>query len=226
MRRTTAGSDGALFDHLLAKARAGDVPSRARTFARGEVVFHEGDPGNTIHLIEDGMFAVRAATTAGRSLIINVLAPGAVFGEFAVFSPDGRRTSSVTSLAGGTTTEIERDGIREALRAEPVLAEELMAAVVVKAESTRTRLIELLSISADLRVLRALLMVDGLNGGDGSVPLTQSDLASLAATTRPTANRVLREEQDRGTLRLTRGGISVVDPDRLAKRAGLDPPLR
>ena len=226
MRRTTPGSDEGLFEHLLGKAQAGEVPSRTRTFSRGEVVFHEGDPGNTIHLVQAGMFAVRAATTQGRTMIITVLAPGSIFGEFAVFSPEGRRTSSVTSLNGGTTTEIERDGIRAVLRAEPETAEQLMAAVVTKAESTRVRLIELLSISADLRVLRALLFVDDLDSGDGPIPLTQKDLASLAATTRPTANRILREEEERGTIRLTRGGIAVVDPDRLAKRAGVDLSLR
>ena len=90
----------------------------------------------------------------------------------------------------------------------------------------RVRLVELLSISADLRVLRALLFVDGLEPGDDPAPLTQKDLASLAATTRPTANRVLREEQDRGTVRLTRGGISVLDAERLAKRAGVSLALR
>ena len=223
MRRTTP--DGGLFEHLLAKAQAGEIPSRIRTFARGEVVFHEGDPGNTIHLVQAGMFAVRAATTAGRTMIITVLASGGIFGEFAVFSLEGRRTSSVTTLNGGTTTELGRDGIRELLRAEPETAEQLMAAVVTKAESTRSRLIELLSIPADLRVLRALLFVDGLDSSDGPIPLTQKDLASLAATTRPTANRVLREEEERGTVRLTRGGVAVVDADRLATRAGVDLPL-
>ena len=87
MRRKTAGAEGGLFEHLLAQVESGGVPSRTRAFSRGEVVFHEGDPGNTIHLVRQGMFAVRAATTAGRSLIIDVLADGDIFGEFAVFPP-------------------------------------------------------------------------------------------------------------------------------------------
>ena len=226
MPRATPGSEAGLFEHLLGQIETGGVASRTRVFSRGEVVFHEGDSGNTIHLVREGMFAVRAATTAGRNLIINVLAAGDIFGEFAGFLPDERRTGSVTSLAGGTTTEIERAGIREALHAEPTLIEELMTAVVMKAESTRSRLVELLSVSADLRVLRALLMVHRLDPDGGPVPLTQQDLASLAATTRPTANRILREEVDRGTVLLTRGAISVLDPDRLARRAGVVQTLR
>ena len=60
------------------------------------------------------------------------------------------------------------------------------------------RLVELLAIPADLRVLRALLFVASLDDSEGPVPLTQLDLASLAATTRPTANKVLRGEEERG----------------------------
>jgi CRP/FNR family transcriptional regulator, cyclic AMP receptor protein len=215
-----------LFDQLVGEVRAGTVKARIRSFAKGEVVFHEDDPGDTIHLINKGLFAVRTSTSGGRSLIINVLAPGDIFGEFALFSPGGRRTSDVSALIEGETVAVERDALRAALIARPELVEGLMSSVVVKAESTRRRLVELLSISADLRVLRALLFVNGLSQDDEPVPLTQQDLSSLAATTRPTANRVLREEAARGTLTLSRGRVTVVDEKRLAKRARVDLPMR
>ncbi len=212
---------GWLFDQLTERIRAGSLPARARAFTRGEVVFHEHDLGDTIHLVKDGLFAVRAANTAGRGLIITVLASREIFGEFAVFSPTGRRTSTVTALVAGTTIAAQRDDLRRAFREQPQLIEMMMAAVIEKAESTNRRLVELLSIPADLRVLRALLLVDGLARSEGPVPLTQADLANLAATTRPTANRVLREEADRGTLSLIRGGVTVLDHARLAHRAGV-----
>ena len=144
---------GELFTHLIELTRRGSLRARSRTFARGEVVFHEGDIGDTIHLIERGLFAVRTSTTAGRSLIINVLATGDVFGEFAVFTAEGRRTSSVTSLAGGATIAIERDDLRAVLHDSPDLVDALLSAVVTKAENTRVRLVELLAVPADLRVL-------------------------------------------------------------------------
>jgi hypothetical protein len=43
------------------------------------------------------------------------------------------------------------------------------------------------------------------------VPLTQEHLATLAGTTRPTVNRVLREMQDDGAVRLGRGRIEITD---------------
>jgi CRP/FNR family transcriptional regulator, cyclic AMP receptor protein len=217
----TAARNEWLFEHLIDDVRAGKVRARERGFAKGEVVFHEEDPGDTIHLVVEGLFAVRASTSAGRDLIISILGAGNVFGEFAVFMSDHIRTSSVTALVAGKTIAVHREELRKALRVRPELVEDLVASVVVKAESTRDRLVELVSVPAELRVLRALLLVDGLDRAEEWIPVTQSDLASLAATTRPTANRVLREEEERGSVRLSRCRVTVMDAERLAKRAGI-----
>ncbi len=53
------------------------------------------------------------------------------------------------------------------------------------------------------------------------MPLTQDDLAGLAGTSRATVNRVLRDEQERGTVELGRGRTTVVDAEELARRAGM-----
>jgi CRP/FNR family transcriptional regulator, cyclic AMP receptor protein len=52
------------------------------------------------------------------------------------------------------------------------------------------------------------------------VPLTQEDIAGLAGTSRATVNRVLREEERRGTVELRRGKTVVLNFDELVRRAG------
>ena len=216
-------SEERLFEYLFEDVRSGAVLGKERTFAKGEVVFHEGDLGDTLHLIVDGLFAVRVATPAGRQAIINILGPGDVVGEFAVFSAEGKRTSDVGALVAGRTLTVDRAQLRRALRMRPELVEDLLATIVAKAEITQQRLVELLSIPADLRVLRAVLLLAEMDRPEAAIPLTQNDLANFAATTRPTANRVLREEAKRGTLQLLRGRVTVLDPVRLARRARIDP---
>ena len=76
LRRTAPCSDSAcdgrrrrpeeLFEHLLER-RPPAGPCALATFAKGEVVFHEEDPGDSIHLIEKGMFAVRDEHHGGRT---------------------------------------------------------------------------------------------------------------------------------------------------------------
>ena len=76
---------------------------------------------------------------------------------------------------------------------------------------------------ADKRVMRRLvemaaIFAEGQAQNGTLVPLTQEDLASLAGTSRATVNRVLREEEARGTLKLGRGRTTVLDADKLARR--------
>jgi CRP-like cAMP-binding protein len=51
------------------------------------------------------------------------------------------------------------------------------------------------------------------------IPLTQEELAEFTGASRATVNRVLRDEQERGTLERHRGKIRVIDVELLAKRA-------
>jgi CRP-like cAMP-binding protein len=212
-----------LFGHLLAALDAGHCAANERTFDKGDIVFHQGDPGDSLHLVRQGMFAIRASTPSGAALIVDILVPGEVFGEFAVFSNQHRRSTAVTALSPGATLAVEREQLRAAIGFRPELAEEIIATIIGKAESTTQRLVEMLHVPAELRVLRALLSMATKEEGSSPVWLTQDELASFAATTRPTANRVLRQEEERGTVQLSRGQIMVLDRRRLAERAGVDP---
>ena len=189
-----SGTDDRLFTTMLADVEAGRLAAQRRDFTKGEVVFHEGDLGDTLHLIVGGMFAVKTATPAGGHLIIDVLGRGEIFGEFAVFSDEGRRTTGIGALTDGATVVVQRDHLLGEMRLRPELSQQLLAMVIERADGTRRRLVELLHVPADLRVLRALLTLARFEEEGTPIPVTQGDLASFAATTRPTANKVLRDE--------------------------------
>ena len=83
------------------------------------------------------------------------------------------------------------------------------------------QLIESLFLPVEKRIARRLcaLAAQYGNGHDIAIPLTQDDLASLAGTTRPTANRVLRAAESDGILTIGRGRVEIVDTERLARWA-------
>ena len=58
-----------------------------RTYRKGVTIFHEGDPGDSLHLIEKGRVAVRASTRSGDEAILAVLGRADFFGEQALLSP-------------------------------------------------------------------------------------------------------------------------------------------
>ena len=78
--------------------------ARRRSFERDEVVFHEGDPADTIHLIERGRAAARATTRHGQRTTFAVLGPGDAFGELALLGPKAQRSASVVLRDARTST--------------------------------------------------------------------------------------------------------------------------
>src|SRR5688500_10378867 len=79
--------------------------ARHRKFARGEVIFHEGDPADTLHLIAKGRVAVRVSTRLGETATLSVLGRDDFFGELALIS-HGERTATVVALEPTETMAI------------------------------------------------------------------------------------------------------------------------
>jgi CRP-like cAMP-binding protein len=52
---------------------------RTRRFRRGDVVFHEGDAGDSVHFVAEGHAAVRVTTPGGETATLSVLGPGQAF---------------------------------------------------------------------------------------------------------------------------------------------------
>jgi CRP/FNR family cyclic AMP-dependent transcriptional regulator len=194
---------------------------RLRRFARGEVVFHEGDPGDTLHLIAKGRVAVRVTTLLGEVATLAILGPGDFFGELALLGPM-TRTATVTAIEQAETVAIHREEF-DALKREHPSVESFVAGVLgAQVRRLSEQVLEALYIPADKRVLRRLNDLARIygEGAPGTVvPLTQEDLAHLAGTSRATVNRVLGEAQDGGIVNVGRGRIDIVDPESLQRRA-------
>lgn len=194
---------------------------RLRRFARGEVIFHEADPGDSLHLIAKGRVAIRVTTPVGEVATLAVLGPGDFFGELALLGP-ASRTATVTALEKSETISIHRDAF-ETLKSEHPSVETFLTGVLgAQVRRLSGQVLEALYVPADKRVLRRLWELAKLygEGADGTVvPLTQEDLASVAGTSRATVNRVLGQANEAGFVEVSRGKIAVLDAATLEKRA-------
>lgn len=196
--------------------------ARRRRFAAGEVVFHAGDPADTLHLVRAGRFAVRITTEFGATATLNVVGPGGAFGELALLTPDAPRSATVAALEEAETLSIHQLEFNRLRARRPQLDALLVQVLAARVRELSEQLVEALHIPADMRVRRRLLDVVSAYApaeAGAVVPLTQEELASLAGTSRATVNRVLREEQAQGTLELSRGRTTLLDPAALARRA-------
>ena len=72
--------------------------TRRRRFARQEVLFHEGDPATTVHLVAKGRIAVRVTTPQGDVATVDLVLSGDVVGELALLSPGRRRGATAVAM--------------------------------------------------------------------------------------------------------------------------------
>jgi CRP-like cAMP-binding protein len=195
---------------------------RKRRFARREVVWHEGDRAEAIHLIRSGRIAIRGMTSLGDVATVGVVGPGQAAGLIAVHGTDPYHTTTAAALEPTETVAIRVDDLKAIRQRFPSVDDALVRFIADRVLDVVTQLVDALYVSADTRVIRRLMALADLYGrGDPEIviPLTQEDLAGLAGVARPTVNRVLKEVERRGMLRLSRGSITITDVERLAARA-------
>ncbi len=195
--------------------------ARRRRFSRNEVVFHRDDPGDSLHLISKGRFAIQVMTPLGETATIAIRGPGESFGEMALVGA-ARRSATVLALEDAETFSIYQPEFERVRRQHPGVGDVLTRFLVSEVRMLNERLLEALYVPVERRVLRRLVELAEMYPGTDGVPviaLTQEALAELAGAARPTVNQVLREEERRGTIELARGKTRIVDLAALQKRA-------
>ena len=206
---------------LLAGVSAEDVRrlvavGQRRLYRRGQVVFHDEDPADALHLVVDGHFAVRVTTPAGESVLLAIIGPGDAFGELALIS-DSSRGATVQAFSDGETLALHRDAFEALRRARPQVDRSLALMLAERLRRVNDLLTEAHYVDADVRVRRRLLELG--EAFEGTVPLTQEEIAQTAGTSRATVNRVLREEEAAGAVELGRGRTTITDAAALEERA-------
>lgn len=194
--------------------------ARRRSFARGEVVVHEGDPADSLHLVASGRLAVRVSLASGHVATLRLLTPGDHFGELALLDRAVPRRSATVAALEPTETWSIASATFDALRADhPAVEALVVAALADRVDDLSRRLVEAMYEGLDRRVygqLAYLCEVYDEGTSPVTIPLTQETLAELVGGTRPSVNGVLKRLQARGLVTLSRGRMTVPDPAALA----------
>jgi CRP-like cAMP-binding protein len=193
-------------------------------YQRGEVLFHAGDPADTLHLLFNGHVSARVALASGDFVVVAVLGPGEVFGELALVAQPRPRAATIIALDRCETLTLRRCQFEDLRLSYPGIDRLLVELLAARVDRINAYLLEALYVSADKRVLRRLLELCDLYAPETdrvAIPLTQETVASLAGTTRSTANQVLQRLAAGQVVELARGHIDVLDRETLRRRAGL-----
>ena len=94
---------------------------KARRGAPGDVLFKEGDRGDTLMIVLDGHLVARVRTDASGEEEVARLGPGEVVGEMAFVDAEPR-SASVSAPAGATVLEFSRDALAGLRKTAPRVA--------------------------------------------------------------------------------------------------------
>jgi CRP-like cAMP-binding protein len=195
--------------------------ARRRSFARSEVVFHQDDLAESLHLVVSGRFAMTRKTALGEEALLAIRQRGEAFGELALVS-EHRRSATATALEAGETLSVIHDDFEHLRARYPAVDRTLVALLAGQLKRMNELLAEAFYESAEHRVVRRLLELGQVYGGDQQpIRVTQDQLAALAGASRATVNAVLSVERKRGTIEVRRGATLILDRDALARRVGV-----
>jgi len=199
------------------------VRARRRTYRRGEVIFHQGDPGDAVHLIQRGRVKIALGAESGEEAVVAILGPSDCFGELALL--DGEpRSATVEALEPVETVSLGRDDFLQFLQANPPAMERLLRALAATVRGTNGELADLVFLDLHGRLVNKLLDLAADHGRpvDGAIeielPMTQEDLAAMIGATRASVNKVLGWYEAQGAIERRGRRIAILDPERLRRR--------
>jgi CRP/FNR family transcriptional regulator, cyclic AMP receptor protein len=191
-----------------------------RRWDRGEIVFREGDPGDTCYVLRSGAVVLTREHQDGRMVALAELRAGALFGELAMFRGE---TRSATAEAAEPTSAVAllAGDMQRLIRRHPNLALKLLAGLAERVSRANERLLQQSFQTVSGRVAGALLnqtvarQAEGAPDSDVLIRATQAEIAHLAGTSRESASRFLATLERAGVVTLGRGKVTVHEPERL-----------
>jgi CRP/FNR family transcriptional regulator, cyclic AMP receptor protein len=202
---------------------------KTRRAARGTAIFAKGDPGTGLMGVLAGAVKVSVASADGKDIVLNVFREGDIFGEIALL--DGRpRTADATAMSDCELIVIERRDFVPFLSSQPDVMLKFIEILCSRLRRTSEQVQDITFLNLPTRLAKTLLQLTG--GVQGSATpskatITQREISQMIGMSRESTNKQLRAWAKRGWIRLERGGVGVIAPDRLiaiaAEGADFDP---
>ena len=186
-------------------------------FPDDAILVLQGDPGDGLFVLTDGMVKVTVAAESGTETMLAVRSRGDLIGEFAVL--DGEpRTATARAVGAVSAIRISRARFTEFGQRYPAAQTTITKSLVAKMRAATERHAAERTCGARERVAQVLyeLAEDyGEQAGDGAVviplPITQSELGELAGVAVSTTERVLGDLRKEGVIATRYRKIAIRD---------------
>lgn len=195
-------------DESIAYLAARATPSR---LARGEFLFHQGDPCAGMWVIVSGAIAAVHTTPDGDQLIYRVAGPYEAPGHLDIVDDAARRVSARATSASEVLA-IGGDDVRHVLATDPAVSLGLLRDLTALARVLEETAADLAHADLTTRLAKLLLRLHA----EDRLTLTQGELAAHLAAARQSVNQTLRMLAEAGLVTLGPvGAVADIDRDGL-----------
>ncbi|HEX9204986.1 MAG TPA: Crp/Fnr family transcriptional regulator [Candidatus Deferrimicrobiaceae bacterium] len=199
-----------------------------RRYPGGQTLFHMGDEGGSLHLIERGRVKVTIPSSSGEELILAIRGAGDILGELSLF--DGKpRSATVQALEETETLCLHREDLLALMRNHFDVVEKILEVLARRIRETDMLLADRDFLDITSRLAKKILDLGdtfGIREGGQvriGVKITQKDLASMIGATRESINKQLKVLRDQGLVRFSGGTIEILKRERLVQKARIFP---
>jgi CRP/FNR family cyclic AMP-dependent transcriptional regulator len=170
-------------------------------YRRAEVIFTQGDPGESVLYIQKGGVKLSVLSKTGREAVVAMLEPGDFFGE-GCLAGQPIRMGSATAITDSTILLVDKDEMVRLLHKQHTMSDRFIAHMLARNIRTEEDLIDHLFNSSEKRLARTLLLLARYGQQDKparAVPkISQETLAAMVGTTRSRVNFFMKKFQRLG----------------------------
>jgi CRP-like cAMP-binding protein len=177
--------------------------------AKGDVLFEQGDPGDSLFAVLEGALEVSVLSEDGRKLSLEMMTEGALFGEIALFDP-GPRTATLTAFSEAKVLSIRNRDVLGAVRKTPELSADLIRLAGQRMRWMNMQISEQAFLHLPARLSRKLLHLLG-DQDSTTLPMSQAALADYVGVSREAVSKTLAEWKRSEIVDLSRGEIRILN---------------
>jgi CRP-like cAMP-binding protein len=190
---------------------------KTRKVPRGTLIFSKGDPGTGLMGVLAGSVRISVASVDGRDVVLNIIHEGEIFGEIALL--DGQpRTADATAISDCELAVIERREFVDFIRNQPDVMLKFIELLCARLRRTSEQVQDVSFLNLPARLAKALLRLAGDPDAPGSkrrLAITQQEISQIIGRSREGTNKQLQVWTKLGWVKLERGGITILAPDKL-----------
>ena len=180
-----------------------------RNYRDKEIVFSQGDPGDSVFYIESGTVKLTAVTSRKKA-IIAILQRGSFFGEgcLAGRSP---RICTARSIGLSNVIRLQKERTVRTLKRDPHFARLFVGYLLSRVVRIEEDLIDQFFNFSERRLARVLLLFGEItkeSKSDSALKVSQSTLAEMVGTTRPRVSKFMNEFKKKGLVSYN-GGLKI-----------------